>query len=245
MARLPRQLEALARMLSYFLCHRPNEFGLVLSEDGSISVRQLLQALAAEPGWGFVRRHHLEEVAALSQPPRFELKGDQIRGLLPGPAQLRRAAGEAPPALLYLTIPPRAQARVWEQGLKAPPGQDLVLAATPELAQRLGRRRAPEPVLVTVQAQAAARAGIAFQGYGDQLFLTPGVPRSYLKVPPPPQDKEKPKPERAPRAAPTPGSFILDLPRLLTETPRSRGKKGEPAWKAGARALRKKRRGRE
>jgi hypothetical protein len=39
---------------------------------------------------------------------------------------------------------------------------------------------------------------------------------------------------------------ILDLPRMFTPPPaktRGKGKKGEAAWKAGARVLRKKRRG--
>jgi putative RNA 2'-phosphotransferase len=241
MPRLPRQLEALARMLAYMLCHRPDEFGLVLSEEGFGSVNQVLQALAAEPGWGFVRRRHLEEVAALSQTPRFEVEGEQIRSLSPAPARLRRPPGDLPPARLYVAIPPRAHARVWEESLKAPAGQELLLADRPELALKLGRRRAPEPVLITIQARAAAGAGITFQGYGEELFLAPALPREFLQMPPPPAP-EKPKPEKPRPPAPTPGAFILDLPGLFQKPEPTRGKarKREPAWKAGTRALRKK-----
>ncbi|MGA9821268.1 MAG: hypothetical protein WBQ36_06705, partial [Desulfobaccales bacterium] len=66
--KLPRQPESLARMLAYMLGHHPDEFGLVLSEDGSIPLKELQQALIREPGWGFVRRQHLDQVAALMQP---------------------------------------------------------------------------------------------------------------------------------------------------------------------------------
>lgn len=243
MPQLPRQLEALERMLTYILCHRPDEFGLVLAPDGSLSLKQLLQALIAEPGWGFVRRHHLEQVVALGQPPRFELAGERLRGLAPGPAQLRRTPGEAPPALLYLAVPPKAHPRVWEQGLKPPPDQELILAATPETALKLGRRRAPEPVLITIQAQAAAKRGIKFQGYGEGLFLAPALPRDFLQMRPPPQAPEKPKAEKAPAPLPTPGGFTLELSHLLQKAGnKAKGKKPEPAWKSGARALRKKRR---
>jgi putative RNA 2'-phosphotransferase len=243
MTRLPRLLEALARMLTYLLCHRPDEFGLILSAEGFISIKKLLQALAAEPGWGFVRRHHVLEVAALSQPPRFEVKDEQIRGLIPGPARLRRPPGEPPPASLFLTIPPRSHERVWQEGLKAAPGKELLLATTPEFAQKLGRRRSPETILVTVQAQAAARSGITFTPYGDELFLAPALSRKFLQLPPPREGREKAKTERPPRPQPTPGAVLLDIPGILQETPKLRGKKGDPAWKAGARALRKKRRG--
>jgi putative RNA 2'-phosphotransferase len=243
MSRLPRQLESLARMLTYILSHRPDEFGLVLSDEGFIPIKHLLQALSAESGWGFVRRHHLNQVVGLMSPPVFEVVGEQIRALTPRPARLRRPAGEPPPALLYAAIPPKAHARVWEEGLKPPSDRDLVLAATPELALKLGRRRAPNPILVTVQTQAAERRGIAFTGYGQGLYLAPGLPREVLQLPPPVPAAEKPKPEKPRPPVPTPGTFILDLPGMFQPVSKSRGqgKKEEPAWKAGTRALRKQR----
>jgi putative RNA 2'-phosphotransferase len=243
MSRLPRQLESLARMLTYMLSHRPDEFGLVLSEEGFIPIKSLLQALGAEPGWGFVRRYHLEQLAGLMSPPAFEVEGERLRALAPEPAQLRREPGEPPPALLYAAIPPKAHARVWEEGLKPPPDRELVLAATPEVAKKLGRRRSPDPILVIVQAQAATRRGLSFTGYGEGLYLAPALPRDLLQLPPPPQAPEKPKAEKPRPAAPTPGSFALDLPGMLPPgvKPRSKGRKDEPAWKAGTRALRKQR----
>jgi putative RNA 2'-phosphotransferase len=243
MSRLPRQLESLARMLTYILSHRPDEFGLVLSEEGFIPIKLLLQALGGEPGWGFVRRYHLDQVVGLMSPPAFEVADERIRALTPGPAQLRRESGEPPPALLYAAIPPKAHAKVWEEGLKPPPERDLVLAATPELAKKLGRRRAPDPILVIVQAQAATRRGVSFTGYGEGLYLAPALPRDFLQLPPPPQAPEKPKPSIPRPQAPTPGSFTLDLPGMLPPAtkPRSKGKKSEPDWKAGTRALRKQR----
>jgi putative RNA 2'-phosphotransferase len=245
MTRLPRQLESLARMLQYLLCHRPDEFGLVLSEDGFIPVKQLLQALSGEPGWGFVRRHHLDQVAGLMQPPAFELADDRMRCLTPVSGHLRRA-GATPPAVLYTAIPARAHERVWQEGLKPPPEKELLLAATKETALKLGKRRAPDLVLVTVQAQAAARAGISLVGYGEELYLAPALPREFINLPQPPQPKAGARPEKAPRPLPSPGSVILDLPQMFQPVPpkiTGKGKKGEPAWKAGARKLRKKRRG--
>ncbi|MEJ2673118.1 MAG: RNA 2'-phosphotransferase [Deltaproteobacteria bacterium] len=79
MPRLPKQLESLARMLTYILCHRPDEFGLALSEDGFVPIKQLLATLAAEPGYGFVRRHHLDQLMGLLSPPAFEIAAEQIR----------------------------------------------------------------------------------------------------------------------------------------------------------------------
>lgn len=243
MTRLPRQLEDLAKFLTYLLCHRPDEFGLVLDEEGFVSVKQVLQALAAEPGFGHVRRHHLEQLAGLLQPPRFEIEDDRIRGLDPGPADLRRT-GEEPPALLYAAIPAKAHEPVFASGLKGPRGQEVVLADTPELALKLGRRRSPEPVLVTVQAQAAGRTGMIWEKYGEHLYLAREVPRKFLQLPPPPPKPEKPKPEKKAPPPPLPGTVVLDLPDMLEKPVRgkAKGKKDEPAWKSGTRALRRERR---
>jgi putative RNA 2'-phosphotransferase len=246
MTRLPRQLEDLAKVLTYVLCHRPDEFGLVLDPGGFVSVKQLLQALAGERGFSHARRHHLEQLAGLLTPPRFELAGDKIRGLDPGPADLRRP-GEAPPALLYIGIPPKAHERVFDSGLKAPPGQELLLVPSQELALKLGRRRSPDPIPVTVQAQTAARAGVTFVGYGEDFWLAGEIPRQFLQLAPPPVKPirpEKPKPEKAAPPRPLPGTIVMDLPDFLAKPMRakSKDKKGEPAWKSGTRALRRERR---
>jgi putative RNA 2'-phosphotransferase len=246
MTRLPRQLEDLAKVLTYVLCHRPDEFGLVLDPEGFVSVKQLLQALASERGLSHARRHHLEQLAGLLSPPRFELAGDKIRGIGPGPADLRRP-GESPPALLYIAISPKAHERVFETGLKAPPGQELLLAPTKELALKHGRRRSPDPILVTVQAQAASRAGVDFVAYGEELFLAQETPRHFLQLAPPPATPVKPeksKADKAPVPRPLPGTVLLDFPEFLEKAARpwSKDKKGEPDWKSGTRALRRERR---
>ncbi len=246
MTRLPRPLEDLAKVLTYLLGHRPDEFGLVLDPEGFVPVKQLLQALAGEKGLAHVRRHDLEQLTGLMSPPCFEMTADKIKGLIPGPAQLRRP-GEDPPALLYLAITPKSHERVFEAGLKAPLERELILAHTKELALKLGRRRSPEPILVTVQAQAAVRAGIYLENYGENLSQAREIPRQFLQLAPPPVKPVRPEKSRPEKAAPPPthpGSVMLDLPDFLAKAnrPRSKDKKGEPAWKSGTRALRRERR---
>jgi putative RNA 2'-phosphotransferase len=248
MARLPSQLEALAKMLTYILCHRPDEFGLVLDAEGFVPIKRLLAALAAEPGWGHVRRHHLEQTAALSQSPRFEIVADRIRSLAPEPAALRRPAAEAPPALLYAAIPPKAHTAVAEYGLRPPTGREIVLAVSPETALKLGKRRSPEPVLITVQAWVAARSGVIFQAYGEYLFLSSSpIPREFIQAPPLPKEPEKPKPKAKPAKEDIPlpptGALAADFSEMMKKAGKASRKKDEPAWKTATRKERRKKRG--
>jgi len=241
MPRLPRELESLARMLAYLLGRRPDEFGLVLAAGGWVTVKQLLQALHAEPGFTRVRREDLERLAALVSPAPLEVAGERVRSLAPPAPELRREAGAPPPSLLYLAISPQIHVRVWEDGLKPPGGRELVLARRPEMALRLGQRRDNHPVLVTVAAQAAAKGGTAFQAYGEELFLAAAaIPREFLTLPGPPKEAPPPKTAARPKATPTPGALIMDLPQMLSGKPEKGKKRDEAAWKSGARALRKK-----
>jgi putative RNA 2'-phosphotransferase len=70
---------ALSKLMAYILRHRPDEFGLVLDENGFISLKELLQAIGEEEGWSYVRRSHIAEVAYTSERERFEIQDERIR----------------------------------------------------------------------------------------------------------------------------------------------------------------------
>jgi putative RNA 2'-phosphotransferase len=243
------QRKGLSRLMAYCLARRPDEFGLVPDAQGFIPLKQLARALAEEPGWGFVREAFLRE-AAWDGP--FEISEDgRIRSTdqawLPN---FFREPGGPLPALLYHAARRRAYAAIFgEQGVARPEaegglagaeGRPVVLAATPELAYRIGRRRDSEPVPITVRAAEAARAGVPLTLAGELLYLAPAVPARFLsgppaqKVPPPPR-RPQPKAEAEPVAQEMPGSFF---PRLTPPAPpepgtvrRARRSREEPDWK--------------
>jgi len=229
-------------MLAYMLGRRPDEFGLVLEAGGWVQIKLLLQALHEEPGYTRARREDLERLAGLTSPPAIEITGERVRSLNPPAPELRREPEGPLPSSLYLAISPKIHNQVWEQGLKPPPGRDLILTRTPEIARRLGKRRANDPVTVTVAAQAAGRKGLDFQAYGEELFLTAApVPREFLTLPGPPKEMPVSKAAAKPKTPPTPGTFVLDLPQMLSGKPEKGKRRDEAEWKKGARALRKKR----
>jgi putative RNA 2'-phosphotransferase len=242
MSRLPRELESLSKTLAYMLGRRPDEFGLVLEAGGWVRIKELLQALHEEPGCGRARREDLERLEALEMTRRLEVNADRIRCLEPPAPELRDEAAGLLPSSLYVAIPARIHAQVWEQGVKPLPGRDLVLARRPEMARRLGKRRAKDPILVTVQTPPAVRKGLVFQAYGEELFLVAGaIPREFLQLPGPPPDTALALAPAKPKTPPGAGAVLLDLPQMLSGKPGRGKKRDEPAWKSGARALRKKR----
>ncbi|MFP3867231.1 MAG: RNA 2'-phosphotransferase [Desulfobacteraceae bacterium] len=248
MSRPQQRLESLGRMLTYILSHRPDEFGLVLDSEGWLSLKNLLQVLAEEPGWGFVRRSHLLDAVHLLTPPRFEVSDNLIRSRPLGAAAGYGCESEWPPVLLYRAITRKSHAVVAQHGLRPPTDGQLVLARTPEMAQRIGRRRDPQAVLVTVQAQAAAGAGGIFYPYGEALFLTDAILPHFLQLPPCPKEgpkKPAPMPAAAEEAGPEPmipGAVLLDIQGKPVNRGQDRRRKRGPEWKEQVRLERRQRR---
>ena len=188
-----------------------------------------------------MRRSHLEEVVNLVSPGTFELDQTHIRALQPEPANLRSQDAAWPPPLLYRTITAKSHGVVAERGLQPQTGGELLLAADPEMARRLGKRRDPQAVLVTIQAQNAAKRGLEFFAYGQGLYLSGAIGPEYLQLPPAPKKPEaKPAPAEKPATAPpTPGSVWLDIQGQPTKPWKEKGRKKGPAWKEGAKEQRR------
>jgi putative RNA 2'-phosphotransferase len=242
-----QQQESLARFLTYILCRRPDEFGLVLDDQGWLPIKELLRTLAEEKDWGFVRRSHLEEVVNLTHPGQFEISGGLIRSLPVGAVAVRKEEAGWPPPLLYRAITIKSHPVVSERGLQPSTGNQLILAASPEMALRLGHRRDPKALVVTIQAQAAAKKKVVFYRYGEELFLTNAIPVEFLQMPSLPRElipRPRAKPASPDQVTPLPqlpGSVLLDILGEPIKPWKEKGKKQGPTWKEEVRHQRRKR----
>jgi putative RNA 2'-phosphotransferase len=240
----PRQLE---KLILYILARRPDEFGLVPDDQGFLRLKDLLKAISEEPGWGYVRKSHIQEVLLTSCEKSFVLENDKIRAVFRDRI-LNPDEEIIPPKLLYHCVRRRAYPVVCRRGV-IPLGQPRVLLATTEkLAQRIGRRRDPAPVLLTIQAKRAFEAGVKFSKQGEFIYMTDHVPVGYFTGPPLPKEKKKEdsKPKKESVAIPEalPGSFTFDRERsraLQQQQLRQKGLKKEIAWKKDVRRSRRKR----
>ena len=243
MPRLPRQLESLARMLTYILSHRPDEFGLVLSEEGFIPIKLLLQALGAEPGWGFVRRYHLDQLVGLMSPPAFEVDQERIRALTPQPASLRRDLGEPPLPCSTPPFPPRPTPGCGRRGSSRPRTGNSSWPRPRSWRTSWGAAGPRTPYWSPSRPRRRPGAASALQAMARVCTWLLPCPGNFSNCRPRPRPWKSPNRKNPGPPAPTPGSFTLDLPGMLPPAakPRSKGKKAEPDWKAGTRALRKQR----
>lgn len=239
--RQPQQRrESLAKLLEYILCRRPDEFGLVLDREGRLAVKDLLRALAQEEGWGYVRRPHLAEVVNLLRPGALAMDQTHIWAVQPKPADRRSIEPAWPPPLLYRAITAKSHEVVAAKGLQPQEAQELILAADPDFARRLGQRRDPQALVVIIQAQNAAKHGVEFWPYGEGLYLSGAIAPEFLQLPAAPKKPAtKPAPEKRPPELPAPGSVLLDIKGQPVKPWKEKGRKKEPVWKEAARERRR------
>ena len=238
----PKQL---GKLMTYVIGRRPDEFGLVPDEEGFVRIKDLLKAISEEPGWGYVRKSHIHEVLMTSCENSFVIEDDRIKAEYRDKA-LSPVAGVVPPKLLYCCVRQKAYPVVCQRGIIPMGQQHVFLATTEELALRMGRRRDPAPVLLTVHAQRAFEAGEKFSRQGELIYIVDHVPVDYFSGPPLPKEKRgATKSKKEPLLTPEtlPGSFTMDMERsqaLQQQRPKRKGLKKEIAWKRDARRFRRK-----
>ena len=204
----------LSKLLAYILGRQPDEFGLVPDLHGYVTIKDLMKALAEEPGWRHVRLNHVREVIATSRSPAIEMQNTRVRAVNRTHLVTPQIA-DSIPKLLYYPVRKRAYPHVLETGLGPnTQGRRIVLADNRPMAKRLGKRIDPSPIILTVSVKQAREHGAMAWCFGKQLVLLDRLPLGCFQGPPPPKIRPvaQKNPVEAPAATPkAPGSYLVDL----------------------------------
>jgi putative RNA 2'-phosphotransferase len=180
----------MSKFLSLVLRHEPDRHGLRLDQDGAVPLEDLLAAVRRQRGWEQVTAEQIRQVVARSDKQRFEIVGEKIR------ARYGHSVPEAvtyaevqPPAILYHGTSPKALPAIRASGLQPMRRQYVHLSTRTDQARMVGRRHAPDPVVLVVRAQQAWEAGVKFYQPEDRLYLSASIPPEFIQFPEePPRD---------------------------------------------------------
>jgi putative RNA 2'-phosphotransferase len=212
-----------AKFLNYVLGRHPDEFGLVLDEQGFVKIKTLIKALHEESDWRFFRESHLKELTLSLHPAPVEIDGNRVRSTVRSGIPSISPISQLP-KLIYTAIRRRAYPRVLENGL-GPGGQGhILLTQDKETAHRLGRRIDNQPVILSIHTHNAQTNGVHFHAYGQALYLADFLPIGTFSGPPLPKENERPEKPSKPvaQAQPTPsaaGSYFPDVSALADSDP--------------------------
>ena len=174
--------QGLSSLMVYMLGHRPFEFGLVPDEEGFVTYKELLRSINEEPGWGHIRQVNINEVLLSKDRSLFEIGKDRIRTTLRHWDLDTKRPSQSVPGILFTGIRRRAHPVVMDKGLRPREGTYYILSPDKNIAERIGRRRDQEPVLLEVMAARAHKEGIHFQTYSAtrQFILWNYIPRKVV-----------------------------------------------------------------
>lgn len=208
-----RSSKQLAKLISYILGHKPDEFGLVLDQDGFVKVKELLKAITEEKDWKYVRRSHIDEIFITMPNPPLEVKDNFIRAkkrdALPKPTPAQNL-----PKLLYTWVRRKAYPVVLDKGIYPTSYSHVILSSNREIAERIGKRIDQLPVLLTIRVKKSVDDGVVFYRAGDSIYLAEFIPAGCYTGPP--LQKQKPElkkqdPTQEPSTRKLVGSFLMNL----------------------------------
>jgi putative RNA 2'-phosphotransferase len=210
---VPQRLKQLEKTISYILGRNPAEFGLVPDPDGFVKIKEFLKVVQEEKGLKHIRRSSIDEILITIPNPVIEVRGNQIRSKSFQSSSVYSQARDIP-KILFTSVRRKAFAYVMEKGISPMGFSHVILSSDSDMAEKIGRRRDPEPVRLVVQTQKCLDKGIIFYSAGETLYLAESIPPGCFSGPPLPKEKALPAKidtlDEPPRDR-MPGSFILKL----------------------------------
>lgn len=230
----------LSRFLEYILGRNPHEFGLVPDQDGFVKLKEFILAANEEEGGRHIRQSTISELVNSMPDPPVEIVENRIRAtsrdLLP---RIQHAVDI--PKLLYTTVTQKSHPIILENGIFPTQHEYVILCAEKSMALRIGKRRDPYPVLITVNVLQAEEQDIYFKQAGDKIYLADQIPVDCFTAPPLPKEKpesRKAKKQPEPERPKMPGSYLIDL-QNKKEKPWKTVKNKDESWKKNKKRLRK------
>jgi putative RNA 2'-phosphotransferase len=176
------QMKRLSKFLSLLLRHRPSRFPIALDESGYADLNEVLRILHGLPNFRWATRPDVEAVCESSGRQRFELAGDRIRALYGHTAIRPSYPLVVPPPQLYHGTAQERLALILQEGIRPMERQYVHLAATSALARTIAIRHTPDPIILTVAAEAAYAAGISFYQPIPEIYLSDTIPPDYIST---------------------------------------------------------------
>ena len=174
-----------SKTMSHALRHAPEEYGLQLDSAGWTDLEKVRESVSAALHTQ-ITIDDIERIVAESPKRRFESDGVSIRAAYGHSIDGRIEHPVAPdaPAELFHATAPSVLPAIRAEGLRAMARQYVHLAVDRELAVRVGRRKAPNPVLLTVDVARYRADGHSLYSAGPYIFLADDVAPEYLSEEP-------------------------------------------------------------
>lgn len=176
--------KTLSKTIAHALRHDPVLYGLELDKEGWVGLRDVVEALRKRYNrWQDLDVAEIMEMNNTSPKKRFEIKEDKIRALYGHSGNVKiEKPPILPPEKLYHGTSRESYEKILVEGLHAMDRQFVHLSADRKTAWNVGKRKTDKPVILVIDAKAAAEAGILFYLGNDTVWLADFIASDFIKI---------------------------------------------------------------
>ncbi len=240
-----KQIEQFAKFTTYVLGRHPDEFGLFTDDNGYVKIKEFIQAVTETDGWRHVRNSHINDIMLMLNDPPIEVDEKSIRARdrsrLDPPVIC-----ESPPKTLYVCITHKSYSSVLDKGIHPTAHTRIICCKDREMAERIGKRRDNQPIILTVNVQKMMDQEITFLYAGDLLYLTDVVPTDCFTGPPLPKEMpavkkpaKKVDPIETYKKQALGGTFALKMDKPGEKKFKGKKKEKDDSWKNNKKRMRR------
>jgi putative RNA 2'-phosphotransferase len=175
-----QQRTKISKRLSYILRHAPDSVGLILDEQGWVSVNDLVTKFG-DP----LSIEDLKEVVETNDKKRFAFNDDftKIRASQGHSIEIDLAyEPTTPPDFLYHGTATRFIQSIENQGLMKGSRHHVHLSLDEVTARKVGSRHG-SPIILTIKSKEMFEAGYVFYVSENDVWLTDNVPLKFIAFP--------------------------------------------------------------
>lgn len=174
----------LSKIISYILRHKPEEYGIELEKDGSVSIEELMASIVdRHSAYKGANKNTLEHILAKSSKKRFEIMGDRVRAYYGHSlkAEIDRKLSKPPRYLFHGTTMDVVKV-ILAEGLKPMNRQNVHLAGDYKTAEIVAKRWNTSYVILEIDAELAYEEGVEFYLGNEDIWLANTIPAKYIHI---------------------------------------------------------------
>jgi len=168
-----------SKFLSYVLRHKPDSIGLTMSENGWVSIDELIRKSDVNLSISIIKN-----VVKNIDKQRFHISEDglRIRANQGHSIDVNLEHSEAkPPKILYHGTATRFLSSILQNGLKPQSRTHVHLSADVETARQVGKRHG-KPIILTINSSTMYDSGEKFYFSRNKVWLTKNVKPKFIAI---------------------------------------------------------------
>ena len=171
--------EKLSKFMSKILRHDPLKFGVNLKEDGTCTIRELVDAINSQPNWSDVTPENIAQVVMNCPKQRYTINNGRIKANYGHSKTKIQYQSTKPPEFLYHGTNKKVEELILNEGIK-PMGRNYVhLSEGVEFATLAGKRRG-ELVILKIDAKNAYENGVNFFYDDNEVWFSDYISPKYI-----------------------------------------------------------------